>query len=321
LPNSSPTITNNIIRGNGGNGIYCQEIGEGVEIEIKNNWIHSNGNNGIFIYNPDFYAPATIRNNTIVNNASYGINSYVADDANISNCIIWNNTAGPLHADYNTFSVRYSCTTDPNFMNPNDPNDYHLGPNSPCIDAGDPNGDYSGETDIDGEKRTIDGDSNGTEIVDIGADEYYWIVNFFDYAEFANAWRSSSGESNYNDIFDLEDNGFIDYADLAIFCEDWLSQAVWAKALTCGVGQGMIQTMGQSMSQTMTTDLAPTVGTAGESPYPSVSAEQQQIEKIEPLKIEQLIKWLEQVWLEEETQKLINEDLWLKFIESLKKEL
>jgi hypothetical protein len=34
-----------------------------------------------------------------------------------------------------------------------------------------------------------------------------------------------------------------------------------------------------------------------------------------------LIKWLEQVWLEEETQKLIDEDLWLKFIESLKEEL
>jgi Zn-dependent metalloprotease len=48
---------------------------------------------------------------------------------------------------------------------------------------------------------------------------------------------------------------------------------------------------------------------------------EQQIEKVEPLKTEQLIKWLEQLWLDEEAQKLIDEDIWLKFIESLKEEL
>jgi hypothetical protein len=200
-------------------------------------------------------------------------------------------------------------------MNPDDQNDLHLDPNSPCIDKGDPNADYNGETDIDGENRIIDGDSNGTAIVDIGADEYYWIVNFFDYAEFANAWRSTLGESNYNDIFDLEDDGFIDYADLAIFCEDWLSQAGWARTLTCGVGRGMIQSMGWSMSQTMTAGFAP-----AESSLQSILAEQQ-IEKVEPFKIEQLIKWLEELWLDEETQKVIDKDAWLKLIESLKEEL
>lgn len=45
------------------------------------------------------------------------------------------------------------------------PGEYYLLPNSPCIDVGDPNRDYGGQTDIDGEPR-VSGDQ-----VDIGADE------------------------------------------------------------------------------------------------------------------------------------------------------
>ncbi len=45
-------------------------------------------------------------------------------------------------------------------------NDYHLSPISPCIDAGDPNLGYSGQTDIDNEARVA-----GSR-ADIGSDEY-----------------------------------------------------------------------------------------------------------------------------------------------------
>jgi hypothetical protein len=45
-------------------------------------------------------------------------------------------------------------------------NDYHLSPNSPCIDTGDPNRDYTGQTDIDGQAR-----ANG--VVDMGSDEVW----------------------------------------------------------------------------------------------------------------------------------------------------
>lgn len=47
-----------------------------------------------------------------------------------------------------------------------DDNDYHLAEASPCLNAGDPNGDHAGETDIDGQDRVFNGR------VDIGADEY-----------------------------------------------------------------------------------------------------------------------------------------------------
>jgi hypothetical protein len=115
------------------------------------------------------------------------------------------------------------------------------------------------------------------------------------------------GESNYNDIFDLEDNNSIDYNDLAVFCGDWLSQADWAKALTYGAGEGMGQTMGAGFAP-------------AEALSPTILAEQQ-IEKVEPLKPEELIKWLEEIWLDEETQKVIDKDTWLKFIDSVRKEL
>jgi hypothetical protein len=53
---------------------------------------------------------------------------------------------------------------DPNFVD--DANDnYHLQSDSPCVDAGDPNGTYTGQVDIDFEGR-VDGND-----VDMGGDE------------------------------------------------------------------------------------------------------------------------------------------------------
>jgi parallel beta-helix repeat protein len=172
---SSPTITNCIIEGNSaeydGGGIYG---GEGVSPTITN---------------------CTISSNT-ANHSSGGI---FCRDANITNCILWNNL--PRRINYNA-SVTYSdvqggwpgqgnIDTDPCFVlsgywvdindpniivEPNDPNaiwlegDYHLLPASPCIDTGDPN--YipePNETDLDGNPRI-----SGTRI-DMGAYEANYI--------------------------------------------------------------------------------------------------------------------------------------------------
>ncbi len=51
--------------------------------------------------------------------------------------------------------------------------DYHLLPDSPCIDVGDPN--YiagPNETDLNGKPRVVDGDGDGVPMVDMGAYEY-----------------------------------------------------------------------------------------------------------------------------------------------------
>jgi hypothetical protein len=54
-----------------------------------------------------------------------------------------------------------------------DPNeDLHLTSNSACVEAGDQNGTYTGQKDIDCDDRVIDGDDDTEDEVDIGADEY-----------------------------------------------------------------------------------------------------------------------------------------------------
>jgi len=48
------------------------------------------------------------------------------------------------------------------------------------------------------------------------------VVNFSDYARLADAWLTEAGGSGFNEIYDLNDNGVIDLADLKLFAQDWL---------------------------------------------------------------------------------------------------
>jgi hypothetical protein len=57
------------------------------------------------------------------------------------------------------------------FANPTQ-GDYHLQQGSPSIDAGDNLAPNLPDTDIDGNPRVLDGDGNGTAIVDMGVDEF-----------------------------------------------------------------------------------------------------------------------------------------------------
>ncbi len=228
-------IINCIIEGSGYDGIHCNAS----TAIIKNNWICGNdghSSNGLRLYAVD--SLAVIRNNTFANNNEYGIMRSGGVEPNISNCIIWGNVKGNLDGTFG--DVTYSCiqdcdyAADPHMHNicadpcfvDDENGDYHLDPNSPCINTGDPNADYNGETDIDGEFRVVNGR------VDMGADEYPspadfnddGIVNFFDYAPFAAAWLTD--DPNYS----LDDDNDVDINDLALFCGDWLWIAGWAQS-------------------------------------------------------------------------------------------
>jgi hypothetical protein len=151
----------------------------------------------------------------------------------------------------------------------------------------------------------MDGDSNCSEIVDMGADEFYWspvdfdhneIVNFLDYALFANGWQT--GDANYS----LDGDNDVDNNDLRIFCKDWLWQF------------GMTRSMAQSMAG----------GLDYKAIYQAEPAEQQtieaeQIEAEEP-DIEEMqifIDWLEWWLTDEATKELVlwqeGEEGWQKF--------
>ena len=96
-----------------------------------------------------------------------------------------------------------NIATDPLFIGPNgrdgiggtadDEEGYvHLRGYSPCINAGDPSGDYSGQVDLDRQPRVAYGR------VDMGADEVFPAAG------------------------DFEPDGDVDFVDFAIFAGNWL---------------------------------------------------------------------------------------------------
>jgi len=172
------TTAGNIIRNNLYMGIRAYSYtGSAV---VKNNIISNNGWWGIEAYD------VQIINNTIVNNQSGGIHCDDDDMSVIKNCILWGNNRW---YDLYNCTATYSCieggdcgigniSSNPLFVDA-DANDFHLLPNSPCINAGDPNGTYTGQTDIDGQDRAAG-------IVEMGVDELVGVYN-----QTQDAWYSS----------------------------------------------------------------------------------------------------------------------------------
>jgi len=165
---SYPTIAYNTITSNFKNGIECQPNSNPV---IAGNIITSNGAGRGIQVEPN--SAPTIKYNDIWNNAA--------------------GTTGPAIGDQTGLNGNISI--DPNFVNP-DVNNYHLDPNSPCVNAGDPNFSQApNQTDYDGEQRVFN------TIVDMGADEM--VTN----------------------PFDLDADGIVRYPELAILTDEWLLMA------------------------------------------------------------------------------------------------
>src|SRR3989344_750137 len=178
------TIQNNIIRNNvanwlGGGIGFCDGIIQNNVIE-NNRSLDNGGRGGGLVA-----CQGTIQNNLILfNSATRGGGGFHYCNAIIlRNNIIWNNF--PLSKQiYNSSGFEYSCiqnghdgigniSTDPIFASP-ETGDFHLLPESPCIDAG---ASIDGLIrDFDGNPRPVNGSSeqrgDGSDF-DIGADELY----------------------------------------------------------------------------------------------------------------------------------------------------
>jgi hypothetical protein len=191
-----PTIKNCMILGNAGTGICCPYSSP----TITNCVIAGNVGAGIKVWGKG--GRVTITNCTIVENGAEGVNRY-RGTATITNCIAWGNEGSAIYGgskgvtycdieggmdgegnvDFKPCFVEpgyWVDVNDPNIVvEPNEPKaiwfegDYHLLADSPCIDAGDPN--YisePNETDLDGRPRVLDGNEDGTAVIDMGAYEY-----------------------------------------------------------------------------------------------------------------------------------------------------
>jgi parallel beta-helix repeat protein len=341
---NGPTITNCRIHHNNGFGIYSYDanlmvnhctISDNATYGINSSYsdlivtdciIHHNGQCGIYLR--AFIQDITIRNNTIISNGYYGIIPFVYVGPEIDNCIIWGHSVAQIDGSFN---ATYCCiqggyegngniSTDPCFVDA-DSNDYHLGPNSPCIDKGKPNSTEPNETDLDGEDRVMDGDYNNIAIVDIGSDEYYWpkadfnhdeIVNFFDYALFAFHWHTPYADVNLAGDIDIE----ID--DLAAFCDDWLWIAPWSDLYETLMSQG-----GNGMAMQSMAAEAAIPESLESAPQPAAESADLQTPYVEPpveteaLMVERLVNWLDNVWLTSDLSDVMTEQEYLAFRQAI----
>jgi uncharacterized repeat protein (TIGR01451 family) len=316
--NANLKVNHCIISDNSGNGVHITNSNP-VSMTFTNNHIHNNQASGIYIY--EYYYPGssqiTIRNNTITRNTGYGIYVVSIVQPNITNCIVWGNSN-----DLAGCTASYSwldANGDPCFMNTNEPNEYHLGPNSPCIDTGDPCFIDFNETDIDGECRIMFGKT--ALRVDIGADENYWsradynrdeVVNFIDYAKLAGAWRT------VNPAYSLDGDTDVDINDLAVFCDDWLWLAPWSELYETLMSQG-----GDGMAMQSMADETTIPELLELTPQPAAESADLSAPYVEPAvetkadMIERLVNWLDDVWLTGGLSDIMTEQEYLAFRQAI----
>jgi len=115
--------------------------------------------------------------------------------------------------------------------------DYHVTPESPCVDKGNPNY-VSGpnETDVEKMPRVVNGDCADSTRIDMGAYEfsYAWAgdfngncrVDILDFGLIASAWVAEAGASTFDHLFDISvpADERIDAGDLTILAEHWLDE-------------------------------------------------------------------------------------------------
>ncbi|MBN1676593.1 MAG: right-handed parallel beta-helix repeat-containing protein [Kiritimatiellae bacterium] len=186
-PYGSPVISNNTITantaGSGGGAISCSGSPLIVNNTIFRNAAGTSGG-GVFCY----YGSPSILNNTFVRNDAAqeggGIHCFASAAPLVVNNIIALGSSGfrketgttPVLSNncvYGNAAYNYSGTAAGDGDISEDPQltdarggDLHLGPASPCIDAGDDSVVQAGGVDGDGQARI-------NNVVDIGADEYY----------------------------------------------------------------------------------------------------------------------------------------------------
>lgn len=176
---SDAAIIQNVITrntGTQGGGIYwgVPDIGRGPLL-VNNTIADNSGTQGSGIFAAGFDKQATLVNNIVI--ARSGQTAVYCDSANDPNPPIFrfNDIFAPLGAAYGGIctdqtGLNGNLSADPLFFDPGRTN-YRLQAGSPAIDAGDNAAQNLPPTDLDKRPRIVDGDGNGTVIVDMGAYE------------------------------------------------------------------------------------------------------------------------------------------------------
>ncbi|MBN1302663.1 MAG: VCBS repeat-containing protein [Melioribacteraceae bacterium] len=150
ITNGLSILTHNIVYNITKSGGSCIEVIDGASAVIKNNTVANNvlSGGGVIVY--AIYVrgstPSTIQNNIAYNNNA-GIYITPSGSTKGYNCSYDNTYMDFDGANGSALSTDFS--KDPQFVNPAN-NDFRLKVNSPCMNTGNPNDDYSNEPDPNG---------------------------------------------------------------------------------------------------------------------------------------------------------------------------
>ncbi|MCP4543949.1 MAG: right-handed parallel beta-helix repeat-containing protein, partial [Chloroflexi bacterium] len=165
---SSPTLTNCIFSANSGNGMYNYYVSSPT---LTNCIFSANSGNGMYNY----YVSSPTLTNCIFSANGGGMYNNDRSSPTLTNCILWGNTTAEISnrsssPDVTFCDIRGGYTgegnidADPLFVDPAN-GDFHLGPCSPCIDAGDNSAPKLPTHDFEGDDRIFN------NLVDMGIDE------------------------------------------------------------------------------------------------------------------------------------------------------
>jgi parallel beta-helix repeat protein/YD repeat-containing protein len=199
----SPTIRGNIIRGNraywsgGGISMFNQSDANIIQNLITGNSADNGG--GIYWLVPSGVRGPFLVNNTIADNFGAGVfaDGYDKDSLLINNLIVetggyaalycgdFNDTNAPVISSNDIFNPNHAAydgtcsdrtgsdgniSADPLFVSAVNGN-YHIGGQSPPVDAGDNTAPSLPAVDFDGARRIQDGNQDGVAQIDMGIDE------------------------------------------------------------------------------------------------------------------------------------------------------
>jgi len=232
-------------------GAMCNETGSNVELTncIFINNTANNGNGGGIANRGG--SQAVVTNCTFAGNVATdgGVGGAICIKGNgsvtVANSILWGDTPDEIYEeDGSSATVTYSdvqggwgdpndynIDQDPLFADP-DNDDYHLDPNSPCIDVGSNDAVPEGiTTDLEGDPRIVDGDRDGYCDVDMGAYEYQWPcvgdadgdldTDHSDMGIVLAHWGQTEEDPEWDPMADLDCDGSVGHTDLGIVLADW----------------------------------------------------------------------------------------------------